>query len=361
MPVTCLLNNFSSFLQFMKLKKKTKKVLFFSGLLLILFSGAFYYFIFKGNISFASNKEKEYLYIPTGASFEDVMSILREKKLLKDERSFLLLSQSVGYPDKVLPGKYRLKNNMTNYQLVRLLKSGRQEPVKLVVKGSQSMQNFLEYTAENLEINFDELNLKLSDGKFLKQFNLSKETAPCLIIPNTYEIYWNISLDKFLEKLGSAYGKFWNEKRIQQCKETGLTRVEAVTLASIIEKETDRDKDLPIIAGVYLNRIAKGMKLQADPTVLFALNDITSKRVYGSMLDFDSPYNTYKYAGLPPGPICIPAVQSVEAVLNYQKHNFIYFCARSDGSGYSDFAATYKDHQLNAKKYRDHLDERNIK
>jgi UPF0755 protein len=345
----------------MKLKKKTKKIFIYLGIMAALFLGTVYYLMLKGNISFASNKEKEYLYIPTGAKFDDVVAILNDKKFLKDEQSFILLSKSVGYADKVLPGKYRLKNNMTNYQLVRLLKSGKQEPVKLIIKGSQSMQNFLEYASDNLELSFDDLNLQLSDEKFLKQYNLTKETAPCLIIPNTYEVYWNITLDKFLQRLGTAYEKFWNEKRIQQCKAAGLTKTEAVTLASIIEKETDKDKDMPIIAGVYLNRISKGMKLQADPTVLFALNDNTSKRVYTNMLDFDSPYNTYKYTGLPPGPICIPAIQSVDAVLNYQKHNFIYFCARPDGSGYSDFAETYKQHQLNAKKYRNYLDERNIK
>ena len=354
-------NLFLLFLHRMKLKKKTKKILFFSALILILISGAAYYFILNGNISFASNKEKEYLYIPTGASFEDVLKILKEKKLLNDERSFTLLSQSVGYTGKVLPGKYRLKNKMTNYQLVRLLKSGKQEPVKLIVKGSQSFQNFLEYTSENLELSFDELNRKLTDKKFLNQYNLNTETAPCLIIPNTYEVYWNISLEKFMERMVGAYEKYWDDKRINKCKEAGLTKTQAVTLASIIEKETDRDKDLPIIAGVYINRIAKGMKLQADPTVLFALNDQTSKRVYGKMLEYDSPYNTYKYTGLPPGPICIPAIQSVEAVLDYRVHNFIYFCARPDGSGYSDFAETYKDHQLNAKKYRNYLDSRNIK
>jgi len=180
-------------------------------------------------------------------------------------------------------------------------------------------------------------------------------------VPDTYEVYWNISLNKFFEKLTAAYRKFWNTERVKQCREAGLTKTEVITLASIIEKETDRDDDLPLIAGVYLNRISKGMKLQADPTVLFALNDNTSRRVNGRMLEYDSPYNTYKYTGLPPGPICIPSVASLEAVLNFSRHNYLYFCARPDESGYSNFSETYKEHQVNAKKYQDYLDRKKIK
>lgn len=250
---------------------------------------------------------------------------------------------------------------MTNFEVVRLLKSGRQEPVKLIIKGSQSEQNFLQYVSNNLEITYEELSQKFTNEAYLKEKYLTKETASSLIIPNTYEMYWNTSLEKFLEKMNAAYEKFWNEKRIIQCKEAGLTKAEVVTLASIIEKETDQNKDLPIIAGVYINRLAKGMKLQADPTVLFALHDVTSKRVYNKMLEYNSTYNTYLYSGLPPGPICIPAIQSVDAVLNYQKHNFIYFCARADGSGYSDFTAQYSEHLLNAKKYRMYLEEHHVK
>ncbi len=345
----------------MKLKKKKKKFLLFSGLLLILAFWAAYSLVLKGNIVLASNNEKEYLYIPTGACFEDVVTLLKSKHLLKEEHSFILLAKSIGYTKEVHAGKYLLKNNMTNFEVVRLLKSGRQEPVKLIIKGSQSEQNFLQYVSNNLEITYEELSQKFTNEAYLKEKYLTKETASSLIIPNTYEMYWNTSLEKFLEKMNAAYEKFWNEKRIIQCKEAGLTKAEVVTLASIIEKETDQNKDLPIIAGVYINRLAKGMKLQADPTVLFALHDVTSKRVYNKMLEYNSTYNTYLYSGLPPGPICIPAIQSVDAVLNYQKHNFIYFCARADGSGYSDFTAQYSEHLLNAKKYRMYLEEHHVK
>ncbi|MCX6188946.1 MAG: endolytic transglycosylase MltG [Bacteroidetes bacterium] len=345
----------------MKLKQKTKRRLLFFGLMLLLLLGATYYFIFRGNISIPANNEKEYLYIPTGATFDDVLAILRRKSLLKDETSFTLLCKSVGYTHSVLPGKYRLSNRMTNFELVRLLKSGKQEPVKLIIKGSQSMLAFLDYVSNNLEITHDELNQKLTDDDYLMSYSLNKATAICLIVPNTYEMYWNTPVELFLEKMHVAYEKFWMEKRTTLAKESGLTKTEVVTLASIIEKETDKDSDLPMIAGVYINRLSKGMKLQADPTVLYAMNNMISKRVYSKMLDFDSPYNTYRYSGLPPGPICIPAVQSVDAVLNYQKHHFIYFCARADGSGYSDFAEKYDDHKVNAKKYRNYLDEHNIK
>ncbi len=349
------------FLQLMKLKKKSKRILIIVGIIFLAIFGVAYYLILKNNIVFPKNKEKEYLYIPTGAKFEDVIAILENKKLIKDITAFTLLSKSVGYNNAVLPGRYRLKNNMNNFELVRLLRSGKQEPVKLIIKGSQSMQNFLEYVADNLEITLDALNSKLNDAEYLKQYNLTPETATCLIIPNTYELYWNISLENFMLKMHDAYDKFWTEKRVQQCKDAGLTRTEVIILSSIIEKETDKDSDMPIIAGVYINRLAKGMKLQADPTVLFAMHDNTSKRVYSKMLDYDSPYNTYMYKGLPPGPICIPAIQSIDAVLNYQQHHFIYFCARNDGSGYSDFAENYDDHRVNAKKYQHYLEDHNIK
>jgi UPF0755 protein len=345
----------------MKWNKKTKR----AGLLLIILAlvvtGGAYYFIWNRNINLASDSGKEYLFIPTGSTFDNVVSILKQKKLLRDENSFIILSKSIGYHNAVLPGKYRLKKNMSNFDLVKLLRSGKQEPVKLVIKGSQSMENFFDYIGNNMEITGDLVFQKLSDEKFLSTMDLKKETAPCLIIPNTYEVYWNTSPEKFLDKMHAAYDKFWTDKRLMQCRDAGLTRAEVVTMASIIEKETDKDGDLPVIAGVYINRMAKGMKLQADPTVLFAMGDHTSKRVYSGMLDYDSPYNTYKVAGLPPGPICIPAIQSVDAVLNYQKHDFLYFCARADGSGYSDFTASYEEHKLNAKKYRHYLDTHNIK
>lgn len=344
----------------MSLTKKTKNTLLVLGIIFGLLAGVVYYFIFSGNVSIPA-QEKEFLYIPTGASFEDVLKILNDKKLLRDEQGFVILSKSAGYTAKVLPGKYRLKNRMTNFELVRLLKSGKQEPVKLVIRGSQSMDNFLEYVSANLEISYEELNQKFNDNDYLKQYNLKKETAPCLILPNTYEMYWNVSLPKFMEKMSAAYQKYWTEAKELQCKEAGLTKTEAVTLASIVEFETDKENDMPIIAGVYLNRLSKGMRLQADPTVKFAMNDITSKRVYKKMLDFDSPYNTYKNKGLPPGPICIPSLQALNAVLNYQKHNFIYFCARADGSGYSEFAENYNDHRVNAKKYQRYLDEKNVR
>lgn len=329
-------------------------------LLLLIGTVTGYYLIFKSNVSLPS-ADKQYLYIPTGAGFDDVLNVLADKKMLKDKNSFVLLAKSTGYDKKVIPGKYRLWPGMNNYELIRLLHSGKQEPVKLIIKGSQSMDRFIEYVASNLEIKEGDLREKLGDESFLGSLHLKKETAPCFIIPNTYEMFWNISLNKFLEKMEAGYEKFWNEERMGLCRETGLTRTEVVTMASIIEKETDKDSELPVIAGVYMNRLSKGMKLQADPTVLFAINGTGVQRVGGAMLDYDSPYNTYKYAGLPPGPICIPSVQAVDAVLHYQKHDYIYFCARPDGSGYSDFTASYKEHQLNAKRFQKYLDEHNIK
>jgi UPF0755 protein len=345
----------------MKLKKKAKRRLWIFFIVLVLIAGAGVYILENHNIRIPANKEKDYLYIPTGADFSTVLNILDRKQLIRDRNSFIILARSTGYDKKVIPGRYRLNNAMTNLELVRLLRSGKQEPVKLIIKGSQSLGDFEEYVSLNLEIDKSELKQKFEDEEFLKKFNLKKETASCLVIPNTYEFYWNTSLPKFMEKIGSSYTKFWNETRTQQCLEAGLTRTEMVTLASIVENETDRADDIPRIAGVYINRLSKHMKLQADPTVKFAIGDKSIRRLYSYMLDFDSPYNTYKYYGLPPGPICIPSTQTLDAVLSYEKNDYLYFCARPDDSGYSNFTSSYRIHMQNAKNYQIYLNKKGIR
>jgi UPF0755 protein len=345
----------------MKLKKKTKKRLWILFIIVVLVAGTGIYILENHNVRIPANKDKDYLYIPTGSDFKTVLNILEEKNLVRDKNSFIILARSTGYDKKVIAGKYKLNKSMTNLELVRLLRSGKQEPVKLVIRGSQSLEDYEDYIAANLEIDRAELARKMEDEIFLQKFNLKKETASCLVIPNTYEYYWNTSLDKFLEKTGLAYIKFWNEKRLSQCLEAGLTRTEMVTLASIVENETDRAEDVPRIAGVYINRLAKNMKLQADPTVKFALHNKTIRRVYGFMLDIESPYNTYKHFGLPPGPICIPSTQTLDAVLAYEKNDYLYFCAKPDDSGYSTFTASYKEHLVNARNYQAYLNKKGIK
>jgi UPF0755 protein len=244
--------------------------------------------------------------------------------------------------------------------LVNLLRSGEQEPVKLVFNEARTKQDFLEVVNNQIEADKDELQSLMSDDDFLKEYGLNSKNVLTLFIPNTYEFYWNTSAHLFIDRMAKENEKFWTKNRIQKAQKLGLTKAEVSILASIVQQESRVVDEQPVIAGVYLNRIKKGMHLQADPTVIFAIGDFTIKRVLNVHLDFDSPYNTYKYAGLPPGPICLPYSTTIDAVLNRKPHNYIYFCAKEDFSGRHNFAANIAEHDRNAAKFRRALNARKI-
>ena len=204
------------------------------------------------------------------------------------------------------------------------------------------------------------LNL-MNDEDYVHRFGMNSENILAMFIPNTYEFYWNTSADQFLQRMKKEYDKFWNADRIRKARSIGFKPSEVSVLASIVQQETNRDDEKNIIAGVYINRYKKGMKLEADPTLVYALGDFNVNRVLNVYKAIDSPYNTYKYAGLPPGPICLPTKTSIDAVLNYIHHNYIYFCAKEDFSGHHAFAATYSEHCVNAKRFQRALDRRGIK
>lgn len=335
-------------------------MILFTLLLGIAAAVAFVYFeALRPNVFF--DAEKQYLYIPTGSKFEDVANLLETEHLIKDKKTFEWLARQVGYDKKVRAGRYRLKKRMNNKDLILLLRSGRQEPVKLVINGLLSKENFAGLVARNLEIDSLELLETLNSDRQMDAYGLNKATGISLIIPNTYEFYWNTNLEKFLERMYKEHQAFWNSKREQKCLSIGFTKAEVATLASIVDKETNRPSEMETIAGVYINRLNKGMKLQADPTVIFALGDPSIRRVQGYMLSYDSPYNTYMYEGLPPGPICLPSVQAIEAVLDYKKHKYLFFCAAEDFSGYHNFAETAAEHYVNARKYQAALNRQGIK
>lgn len=298
--------------------------------------------------------------IPTGSSYADVLQILKQNGVLKSEFSFELVSQFKYYPQNVKSGYYVFSANMNNRQIVNMLRSGRQTPVTLVIYNIRTKEEFAALLDRALELDSEQIISTLNDTSFCNSFHLDTTTVLTRIIVDNYECYWNISPPKLFEKLNTAYKKFWNEERKAKAEALHLSPTQVTTLASIVEKEVIRDKELPIVAGVYLNRLRIGMPLQADPTLVFALHDFDARRVTGYHKRFDTPYNTYKYAGLPPGPVCMPRKKSIDAVLNYERHEYLYFCANPELNGYSLFSKTYEQQMKVAAQYRRKLNKLNV-
>lgn len=328
-------------------------------LLLIVAAGAYagYRIFFEANIADKTVTVK----IPTGSTYADVLEILKNKKVLKDENTFDIVSKFKKYDTKINPGNYVFSRGMNNRQIVNILKFGWQTPVTLVVYNIRTKEDFAGLVGRTLEIDSIELLDKLNDEKFCETYGLDTNKILSRFVLDNYEFYWNISLDGFLNKMNDAYSAFWNPERKAKAAALNLSQWQVNTLASIVEKEVIFDKEMPTVAGVYLNRIKIGMPLQADPTLVFALRDFTARRVTQLHKQFDSPYNTYIYAGLPPGPICIPRKKSVDAVLNAEEHQYVYFCANPDMSGYSIFSKTYDEQMKVAAQYRKKLDKMNIR
>jgi len=301
-----------------------------------------------------------YLYIHTGADYEKVKEELRQGGFVTDLFSFDLLAKLAKLPAHIHPGKYKINREMSNYNIIRMLRSGRQTPVKLVINKLRTVQDLVNLLSSDLEADSLVLKQMFRDPDYLSQFGVDTNTVLCAVMPDTYDFFWNITSDKAFKKIEKNYARFWDANRKQQAKSERLTPNEAITLASIVDEESNISTDKPNIASVYLNRLQKGMKLQADPTVKYALGDFTIKRITGPMLQNPSPYNTYVYEGLPPGPICTPSVSSIEAVLEAPKTNYLYFCAKEDLSGYTNFASTYDEQLKNARAYQQALDARGI-
>ncbi len=326
-------------------------------LLLAVGAGAFYYLFSKPNI----NAEKRVaIKIPTGSSFNQVLAILRTNHVLKDESGFLIVSRLKNYPAHVNSGYYTFKRGLNNRQIVNILKLGLQTPVKLVIYNIRTKDEFAGLIGRTLELDSNMILARLNDPEFCKQQGADTAKILTRFIVDNYEFYWNVSFDGFMEKMNAAYKGFWNEERRAKADELNMSPTDVTILASITEKEVIRDKELPTVAGVYLNRLKIGMPLQADPTLVFALRDFNARRVTSYHKDFDSPYNTYKYAGLPPGAICMPRKKSIDAVLNFDVHQFLYFCANPDMSGYSLFSKSYTDQMNVAAQYRKKLNQMNI-
>lgn len=345
-----------------KKKGKAKALLIILLVVIILGSAGgytIYHLLYKPNVWIENQSEKA-IYIPTGSSFSDVKNILYSQGMIIHRNSFEWVAEKKKYDRLVKPGKYVIRNEMNNNDIINLLRSGVQTPVNLIFNNVRDTDHLASIVARQIEA--DEASIKnlLADSTFLSRFDLSVSSASMIFIPNTYEFFWNTGAEDFIKRMIREYKRFWNESRIAKCNKTGLSREEVIILASIIEKETVKDDEKPTIAGVYINRLERGWLLQADPTVVYATGDFSINRVLNYHKEIDSPYNTYKYGGLPPGPICIPSIASIDAVLNYEKHDYLYFCAREDFSGYHNFSESYRQHLKNARKYQQALNERRI-
>jgi len=330
--------------------------------LLILIAAAiigfkYYNKIFADNVNVSA--ENNQLFVPTGSTYDDLIAILSEKEILKNSESFDWVANKMNLKNHVYPGRYVIEDNLSNRKLIEKLRGGLQSPVEVTFNNVRTKEELAGKLGDMLEPDSIAFLNTMNDDEWLKLNDFIKEDVVSVCLPNTYEFYWNTSTSKFFGRMKSEFDKFWNDERMAKAKKLGLTRREIITLASIVEEETQKQDEKSRVAGVYVNRLDKGMKLQADPTVKFAVGDFTLKRILFKHLEEDSPYNTYMYTGLPPGPIRIPSAQSIDATLNKEDHKYIYFCAKEDFSGYHNFAVTYAEHLVNAKNYQNALNRLN--
>lgn len=316
-----------------------------------------YQSVFSDNIEIEEGHM--FFYIPTGSTYGEVWDQLNEYNIFINKKSFKWLAKRKDYPANVKPGRYRIVDGMSNNELINLLRSGNQEPVMVIFNNMRTLAQLAGKVSNYIEPDSLELLNHLSNPNLPEKYGFKKETFLAMFIPNTYELFWSSTPVDFTNRMAREYEKFW-EKRDKKLTKLDMTREEVSTLASIVDEETLMDDENARVAGLYINRLQKGIPLQADPTLKFAMGDFNRKRIINNDKKIESPYNTYIHRGLPPGPISIPSVSSIDAVLNYEKHNYIYMCAKSDFSGYHTFAKTLKQHNQNAAEYQRELNKRGI-
>lgn len=329
---------------------------------LIVYGYLLYRDIFANNTKFS---EKElYIYVPTDATFEEVKTILTP--FLDDMERFEAVAEKKSYITKSdKAGQFLLKRGMNSNDIVNALRQN--IPVKLAFNNQERLEDFAGRIGSQLEADSLSLMLAFKDKKFLEENGFNEENVLSMFIPNSYELYWNTSAEKFRDRMAKEYRKFWNDERLAKAEKLGLTPLEVATVASIVHKETVKADERPRVAGVYLNRLKDGMKLEADPTVIYAVklkaNDFNRviKRVLYKDLETDSKYNTYMYGGVPPGPIAMPDISALDAVLNPEQHNYLYFCASVTNFGYHEFAVTPAQHEVNRQKYVAWINSQGIK
>ncbi|MBT1697215.1 endolytic transglycosylase MltG [Fulvivirgaceae bacterium PWU4] len=332
--------------------KPSKKLIFFLLLSILLISFTYYGFQICYTPNVLVEKQDREITIPKGATFKDVQKIFHEGDITQDLISFSFLSKLMDYDENVKAGRYLLRANMTNLQAIRLLRSGQQEPVKITFNNVRLISELSEKITRNLFIKKEEFEAALVQFAMTNRYGFNKDNVLTMFIPNTYEVYYQSSAEEVIERMHQEYEKFWTADRKAKAQKEGFTPIEVSILASIVQAESVQKDEAPIIAGLYINRLKEGIPLQADPTLVFAVGDFTLKRVLNEHKEVDSPYNTYKYAGLPPGPVNMPEIRSIDAVLNHAQTDYLYMCAKEDFSGRHNFTGDYDQHINNAKRYQ---------
>lgn len=332
--------------------------------LTLLFTGGWLFWDYYGRF-FNPNVELKdssiEFYINSSDDFQDLIKSLANESIIKDSSSFRWVANYKNYTGSIKAGRYQIFDGMSNNQLVNLLRSGEQDPVRLIIRSVRTKEELASIVGKHLETDSADLMSLLNNEGYCQRYGFNSTSIFTLFIPNTYEFYWNTTAEEFMTRMAKEYKRFWTDVRVDQAKRIGLTQSQVSTLASIVQAEQGAHPDeRPIVAGLYLNRLKKGMRLESDPTLIFALGDFTIKRVLNVHKEVDSPYNTYRNAGLPPGPIFLPEISSIDAVLKPTQSNYIFMCAKEDFSGYHNFASSYREHQNNAIRYQRKLNAQKI-
>ncbi len=339
-----------------------KKYIIIVGIFILLASAVAFYFyqqIYGNNV-----KKSGYLYISGNSSYENVLTSI--EPFLKNSSSFDWVAQKKNYPKHIKSGKYQISEGMRNNQIINMLRSGKQQVIMLSFNNQDSLEKLAGRISKQISADSISLLKAFTDSEFLAKNHFTTATALAMYIPNSYHFFWHTSAEKFRDRMLKEYRHFWNKERLEKAEKIGVTPQEISVIASIVNKETSYYKEQPTVAGLYLNRLKKGWALQSDPTVIYALQKekkVTTpiRRVLTKYLEVDSPYNTYKNVGLPPGPISMPDIKTIDAVLNAEKHSYFYMCASTKNIGQHIFAKTLYEHNRNASKYQSWLDKQKIR
>lgn len=327
-------------------------------LLLLLLGGAFGLPMLR---TVSSTNEPVLIYLDQDDNFDSLTVKIKATGKVEMNRGMRLAVQLLQYEDRVHPGCYDVGSGQCAFNVIRRLRAGDQFPIRLTIPQTWTKEQLAARLSRQLMADSASLATLFNDPEALKAYETRPEMLVSLFVPDTYEVYWTITPEALLKRMAKEYKAYWTAERKALAEQQGLTPDEVAVLASIVDKETTNVDEMPMVAGMYLNRLRTNMPLQADPTVKFALGNFALRRLYNSHLACDNPYNTYKYTGLPPGPICVPSPQAINAVLHPAQHNYLYMCAKEDFSSAHNFAATYAEHLANARRYQQALNQRNIK
>ncbi len=327
-------------------------------LIILMIAGIIYQKLYA---PFFNIKETVYVYIDDRKDYRDLLMQLESVAKVKNIDLFEQLAKTMKYPENMKTGRYAVSPDMSCKILLQRLRNGTQTPCNITFNNIRLKKDLADRLGEQMMFGSETLLAQLNDSAVCASLGFNTETVLCMFIPNTYQLYWNMPVDGFLKRMKKEYERFWTPERLAKAQQIPLTPVQVSILASIVEEETASAGEYPVVAGLYINRLRQGMLLQADPTVKYAVGDFALKRILNVHLQTESPYNTYMQSGLPPGPIRIPSIAGLNAVLNYQDHHYLYMCAKEDFSGKHNFATTLAEHNRNAEKYRTALNQRGIK